>query len=148
MARIVCKACGAKNPLKASVCAECGAHLRDERARPAQGAEGKGAPLLFGLLDLVPGLVRARTLVWVLVMLVVAAAVGAVALWFLQENLLPATLLVGVLAMVFYCTAVIWVLYGYVCVPSEAVVEFDGLRWLLLVALTLVPIGLLMILSG
>ncbi len=149
MARKVCPACGAANDLKARTCAECGASLRKRRRPPPRAArsDGRGG-LAYGLLDLVPGLTRPAVLAWTALMLCGAAGMGFLGLKCLEFNLLPATLLAGLVAMVLYCTALTWLLYGYVCVPSEAVVEFDGRRWLLLIALTVLPIAILAGLPG
>ncbi len=149
MARRACPACGAANDLKASTCAECGASLRKRHRPPARAArrDGRGG-LAYGLLDLVPGLTRPVVLVWTALVLAAAAGVGYLAVRCLEYNLLPATLLAGLLAMVLYCTALTWLLYGYVCVPSEAVVEFDGRKWLLMIALTVLPIAVVASLPG
>lgn len=150
MGRKVCGTCGARNELNATRCAECGASLKRKRKPPAKATRKKAAEggILLRVLDLVPGLVRTRTLIAMAGMMALAAGLGVLALAFLQYNALPATLLIGMLAMLCYCTAVIWMLYGYVCLPSEAIIEFDAARWLLLIALTVVPIAVVAALPG
>ncbi len=151
MARKMCPACGASNEMKARTCTACGATLRKRHRGPAHARTartGERRGLLYGLLDLLPGLTHPKVLAWGAVMMVFAVGFGFLALKCLTLNLLPATLLAGVLAMVFYCTVLTWLLYGYVCVPSEAVVEFDGRQWLLMIGLTVLPIAVIAGLPG
>ncbi len=152
MARKLCPACGAANEMKAKTCTACGAALRKRRpgrARSKRAARtAKRGGIVYGFLDLLPGLTHPKVLAWTAVMLAFAGGTGLFAIHCLTLNLLPATLLIGLLAMVFYCTALTWLLYGYVCVPSEAVVEFDGRQWLLMIALTVLPIAVIASLPG
>jgi ribosomal protein L40E len=138
MARRVCGACGAKNDLGAVVCSKCGAALKKKRKpplRPVRKAGQGGA--LYTLLDLFPGVTRAPAAIGTAVGLVATAA-----LVYLTLRPLPTTFLTGLLALVCYVTSLTWLLYGYVVVPWEAVVVFDGRKWLALIALTVVPVAI------
>jgi hypothetical protein len=55
--------------------------------------------------------------------------------------LTAAAIVAGIAALIFYCTGIMWLLYGYVCAPMEALLAFDGKRWLILVLLALVPVA-------
>lgn len=148
MGRRVCGACGAKNELSAVVCSKCGAALKRKRKPPLRPTRkaGQGGGALYVLLDLLPGLMRLRVIVSTAVVMAAAGALGYVAVRVLQSDLVLRTLLAGLvtglLALMCYCTALTWLLYGYVVVPTEAVVAFDGRKWLALIALTVVPIAI------
>jgi len=44
--------------------------------------------------------------------------------------------------MVIYWSAVAWLIYGYVCLPSEALAEFDSRQWSVMLLLGLAPVAL------
>jgi hypothetical protein len=149
MARKVCGACGARNELNAAVCSECGAALAGSRRPPrrADRADGKGGPG-NALLDLFPGFTSGRTMVWAGIMLLAALSLGLHAYSYMRLHVAPAAIVAGIAAMAFYCTGMMWMLYGYVCVPLEAAVEFNGRRWLALIVLALVPVVAVLALAG
>ena len=146
MGRRMCGACGARNDLSEVVCVKCGATLKRKRRPPLRAARKGGAP--GGFLDLFPGLTRASVAACAASALVVAGGLGYLTMRLLQHDAIPPTLLTGLFAMAFYCTGLTWLLYGYVCVPTQAVVEFDGRRWLALLGLSLLPVIALASLPG
>ncbi len=143
MARKVCPVCGTANELKAERCAECGEALR-RGGRPPRRSDRAGAKGGFanGFLDLFPGFTSGRTMVWAGIMLLVAIDLGLHAYGFVGGlRTAPAAIVAGVLALAAYCTGVMWLLYGYVCVPMEALLAFDTRRWLVLIGLALLPVA-------
>ncbi len=142
MARKVCLNCGTANELKATRCADCGEPLKRGVRPPRRSdrADGKGG-FRNAMLDLFPGLTSGRTTVWAGVMLLLALDLGLHAQGFVGGLMTaPVAIVAEVLALLAYCTGVMWLLYGYVCLPMEAVLAFDARRWLVLVGLALVPI--------
>ncbi len=147
MARKVCPVCGTANELKATRCAECGEPLRKGGRPPRRSdrADGRGG-FASALLDLFPGFTSGRTTVWAGVMLLVAIVVALHGYGYMRQHVAPAAIVAGIVALAFYCTGLLWLLYGYVCVPLEAVVSFDGKRWLALIGLALLPVVLVALL--
>jgi hypothetical protein len=143
MPRRVCGACGTRNGLSEVFCTRCGAALK-RKHRPPLRLAGKGG----AFLQLFPGLTQASVAACAAAALVLAGGLGYLTVHLLQADAVPPSILTGVLAMVFYCTGLTWLLYGYVCVPTQAVVEFDGRRWLVVLGLSLAPIVILAGLVG
>jgi hypothetical protein len=155
MARKVCPNCGAANELKAVRCSECGASLTARRRPPLRSDRPRGeAGVLGDLLDLFPGFTSGRTMVWVGVVFLVAIYLGLHSYGYMRQHVHATSALVqtsvplsapaivaGIAALIFYCTGIMWLLYGYVCLPMEALLAFDGKRWLVLVLLALVPVA-------
>ncbi len=48
---------------------------------------------------------------------------------------------IAAFGLVVYWTAWTWVFFGDTCFPSEALAEFDGTRWMLMVLVTVTPIA-------
>ena len=143
MSRRVCGACGAKNDLSAVVCSKCGAAMKKKRRpplRPTRKAGQGGA--FYTLLDLFPGLTRTRVAAWAAAALVVAGVMAYLTVKLLAADSEPPSLLTGLFGLVCYLTALTWLLYGYVVVPWDAFVTFDGRKWLVLLGLGVVPIAI------
>jgi hypothetical protein len=100
-------------------------------------------PLLW-LLELFPGLIRPRVLLMSIVTLVLAAFVMGLATMVFMMGAVFSGFFIGAAAVVMYWSAMAWLLYGYVCMPAEALAEFDSTRWLVFVILTVAPIGALL----
>jgi len=113
--------------------------------RRSDRADGRGG-FASALLDLFPGFTSGRTTVWAGVMLLVAIVVALHGYGYMRQHVAPAAIVAGIVALAFYCTGLLWLLYGYVCVPLEAVVSFDGKRWLALIGLALLPVVLVALL--
>ena len=141
MARKVCPVCGTANEMAAARCVECGEALgrRGRPRRRSDRADG-GRGIVSRFLDLFPGFTSGRTTLWSGAMLLLAIDLGLHAYSYVRLHVAPAAIVVGILAMGFYCTGLMWLLYGYVCVPLEAAVEFDARRWLVLIGLALAPV--------
>ena len=133
-------------------CGKCGIVL-DQEPLPEPGPEADfeedeeriGGATAAGLwfLDLLPGIASAKVLVCSIITFVLAL----IALW-----LAAAMLVNGVWITMFFCgaggiilywTAWSWLLVGDVCVPVEAMAEFQGKHWTMLIMVTVIPIGLL-----
>jgi len=49
-------------------------------------------------------------------------------------------ILIAGFAMVIYCTAVVWMIYGYLAMPAEALADFDAKRWVAFLLLGSAPV--------
>lgn len=144
MGRTVCGACGAKNERSAVVCAKCGAAVKRKRKPPLRPTRrpGQSGGALFVVLDLLPGLMRLRVVVSAVAVLAAAGVLAYLTVTLMPSRLMPATLVTGLLGLACCFTALTWLLYGYVVMPTEAVVEFDGRKWLVLIALTVITVAI------
>ena len=144
MPTVNCPRCGAACDLGEASCPSCGGYLGVARrmGQPQAPPEPEGAPPLGPLLwflELFPGLVQPKVLVMCLLAFPVAAGVGWLGLFLVAVGGVFAGMAIGAFALVIYWTAVAWLLYGEVCMPAEALCEFDGTRWLVYLLLAFAP---------
>jgi hypothetical protein len=140
MAGKVCGKCDSPNMSTARFCARCGAPLAG--APSAQGEEAPpGAPLrvLMWFLELFPGLVRPSVVIPFVLAMPLAAGLGYLGFFLLSMGGLFGGVAIAAFGLVVYWAAWTWMIYGYVCMPAEALAEFDGKRWLLFVLASVVP---------
>jgi hypothetical protein len=128
--------------------------LRSARLTPRQELEEEGpgilAPLLW-FLELFPGLVRPSVLVMSILMVPIAGFVSWLGFFLLTLGGLIAGFMIAGFGLVIYWTALSWIIYGYICLPSEALAEFEGAQWTVFLLLGFAPIVggfLLMGMSG
>ncbi|MDP6107288.1 MAG: hypothetical protein QGI33_02490 [Candidatus Brocadiia bacterium] len=136
-------------------CGRCGAPLdkkpplRSPAPRaPAEESLGTGMRMLLWLLELVPGVISPTVIVCSILTLGMSGGCFCTALMLLQFHLIFATFAAGAGGVLLYWTALCWMLYGHVCAPVEAMAEFQSKHWMVLVGMTVAPIGLLFWLAG
>ncbi|MGD2173982.1 MAG: zinc ribbon domain-containing protein [Candidatus Brocadiaceae bacterium] len=142
MSALNCPKCGASGKPGENFCRRCGAPLEREE-------EGPGIPApLYWFLNLFPGLVRPSVLVMSILAMGIAVPVGWLGMFlFLLGAVFSGVAVLG-FALLMYGTGWVWLLYGYICLPSEALAEFDGTRWTVFMLLVLAPICVLFALAG
>jgi hypothetical protein len=119
------------------------------RDRSEQEEEGPGMPLwLFWFLDLFPGLIRPLVLIMSLLMLPVAVVVCWLGFFILTLGAIFAGFATAGFGLIIYWSALAWIIYGYICLPSEALAEFDSRKWTAFLLLALAPVGLGLFLIG
>lgn len=141
VAEVTCSRCGARCDAGEPRCPSCGGYLGARPPRPrlnAPAEEARRGPF-FWFLDLFPGLVRPRVLIMSLVALPVAAGLVGLGLALFSIGGVFAGMAVAAFGMVTYWAAVAWLIYGYVCLPGEALSEFDGTRWMVFALLASAP---------
>lgn len=149
-----CPGCGAESRRRAKFCARCGADLQvaARTRQPLQPEEEDESPRALGaliwFLNLCPGLIRPKVVIMSAVSILLALFVGYVAMVVLMAGGMIAGMCIGGFALVIYWAAVSWVLYGYICMPAEALAEFDGKKWLILIMVTVAPIAAVFALAG
>jgi len=142
-----CPACGAPVGEGAQFCAQCGADLRAGMAGGSsfrvEEERGPAAPLraLLWMLEIFPGLFSPKCLICSLLTLIGAALVVGLAVFIIALGAVISGLFIAGFGMVMYWSAVSWILYGYVTLPSEAMAEFDGKKWTVFLLATFLPIA-------
>lgn len=138
-----CAKCGVVNVSSARFCTRCGAALPSvPEPEPFEEQEpGVLWRMLEWFLEFFPGLVRPKVLIMSVGALMVAGAVGYLALFLLGFGALISAMAIGGFAVVIYWTAWCWMMYGYLCMPAEAMVEFDGKKWTMLLLATAAPVA-------
>jgi len=144
-----CPRCGARGKRAHNFCIACGTRLPSAEPapperEPQEGVEQPGGALraLYWFLDLFPGLLRPTVIVASLLAFVAAAIIGAFCFTWAVFGLLMEAIFVGAFAVVAYWAGITWILCGYVCLPAEALAEFDGRKWTILFVLTVLPLAL------
>ena len=148
MPAVTCPRCGAECDVGEALCPSCGRYLgvRRSAAQPMAPSEPEPevpaglAPVLW-LLELFPGLVRPKVLVMALAALPVAAGLLWLALLLVGYGGIFAGMAIGGFAVVVYWTAVAWLLYGEICMPAEALAEFDGTKWMVFLLAAFAPMS-------
>jgi hypothetical protein len=97
--------------------------------------------LLYGFLDTFPGLVRPVVLVMFLISLPVAAGIVWLGFTLIAFGGIISGFAIAGFGMVVYWAGLSWLIYGYVCLPSEAMAEFDARRWSVMLVLGLGPVA-------
>ena len=145
MAGKVCAKCGSPNMTSARFCARCGAKLRVEPApKPVGRQEERPAALLllgYFLVGLFPGLLRPKVIICSAIVLVLAAAVAGLGLFLIGLGALLTGGWIAACGLILYWSAVAWMLYGEVCLLSEALAEFGPPQWLAMLVSSLVPMA-------
>ena len=143
-----CLKCRILADTAARFCGHCGSDLPLSDVEEAEFEEDEeklptGTIVLYWFLDTFPGLLRPV----VIIMSVLALALAGAGLWLTLFLFTMGAMIsafgIGAGAVIIYWTAWSWLLYGRVCVPAEAMAEFDGRKWFVFVLATVVPIGTL-----
>jgi hypothetical protein len=93
-------------------------------------------------------LFRPKVLVAGLLMTVLALGIGVLALVAAVFGAVLSAMFIGGLAVLCYWTALAWIFTGDICMPSEALADFNGTQWMLFVALTGLVIGICLAFLG
>ena len=132
-------------------CGECGAELKAAARRGSSDGKEKDyprepGPTVMWLLDLIPGVTRPGTLICAILALALSLAGLWLAVFIFQLGAMISAFAIGGGAVIIYWAAVCWILYGYVCVPAEAMAEFQGKHWMAFFLATAVPGSLFLLL--
>ncbi len=137
----VCPKCGAECAESYRFCGRCG--------KPLKGAiveEERGPGLLdalFWFLNILPGLMRPSVIIVSLLVMALSVPVGYLGvILFLMGGVIAAVMVLG-FALMMWGTGWLWLLYGYLCLPSEALADLEGYKWTIWILLVLAPITLL-----
>jgi hypothetical protein len=143
MAGKACPKCGSPNMTAATFCARCGARLAAAEA-PGPGWREKGTGLLLAPLErflaVFPGLASPSVIVASTFVLALAGGLGWLSYFLLRLGDIFFGPVIGVFAMITYWAAWSWVLHGEVCMLTDALVELDGRKWLVMALLTAAPL--------
>lgn len=143
MAGKVCPKCGSANMTSARFCARCGARLVAAEP-PAPGWQERGTGLFLApferFLAVFPGLASPKVVIASTFVLALAAGLGWLSYFLLRLGDIFFGPAIGVFAIITYWAAWSWVLNGEVCMLTDALVEFDGRKWLVMVLLTAAPL--------
>jgi hypothetical protein len=134
-----CPECGARCAQNHAFCTQCGAPLDAEDDGDTVGG------LLYAFLDFFPGLVRPVVLVCSGLVLLLSIVVAWLGLLVFSLGAVFAGLSMIGFGLMMYTTAFIWVMYGYVCLPAEALTEFDGAKWMVVFLIAIAPVVYLFI---
>jgi hypothetical protein len=142
MTNAPCPHCGERCAAGDSYCTQCGARLPVEDDGNGLRLRAYLVAAAYWFLDLAPGLVRPVVLIMSAIAILIAAAIGGLALYMGVLGAVISACLIGGFGMLIYWTALSWVLYGDVVMPSEALSEFRAKHWWALVMLTLTPLAI------
>lgn len=150
-----CPRCHTLGTTADTFCANCGTELdqaptaapapepEPEEEIPDHGGPGTGTRLGLIFLDLFPGVINFK----VVVCSIIAMAFCLVALWvamfLFTMGAMFTAFICGAGAIMVYWTVLGWLMTGDVMVPVEAMAEFQGKHWTVLIMATTIPIGLL-----
>jgi len=142
MSEHVCGKCGSPNMSTSRFCARCGAPLTAVR-REREGEERPSflVAALLWFLNLCPGLARPKVAILFGLAMPLAAGLGYLGYFLLSLGGIFGGPAIAAFGLVVYWTAWTWVFFGDTCFPSEALAEFDGTRWMLMVLVTVTPIA-------
>ena len=119
---------------------------------PEQTEEEESPGILLGILywlgEYFPGFFRVGVLIASVVLVVLAIGTGILALAVGVFGAFIAAMFIGGFALLMYWTALAWLLTGEICMPVDALVDFNTTQWMLFVGLTVVPIGICMAFLG
>lgn len=96
---------------------------------------------VYWLGEYFPGLFRLRVPIASLMLTVIALGIGFVLLIAAVFGAVMGAMFIGGLALLLYWTALGWILCGEICMPAEALADFNGTQWMLFVGLTALAIG-------
>jgi hypothetical protein len=153
----MCPHCGEEAEVGAKFCARCGKSLRMPPQRdttpvePVPLADEEPETLLWRIgiwfFEIFPGVARPAVISMSLLALVVGGIVAGLGAMMLGFGAIFFAILAGAVALICYWTALSWLMYGYVCLLPEAMSEFDGRHWLVLMLATFGPLGLVFALT-
>jgi hypothetical protein len=155
MSEVTCPRCGSKCDLGQARCPRCGGYLGARRRAPVPavppepeaGVPAALRPVLW-LLELFPGFVRPKVVVLSVVALPVAAGLVLLGVAVFSLGAVFSGMAIAAFGMVIYWTAVAWLMHGEVCMPAEALAEFDGTKWMIFLLLGFAPLSALFIYAG
>ncbi len=140
-----CQNCGSLWGDDSRFCGDCGTPLRSAAPRREVAGAGVPAPLLW-LMDLCPGAFKPLVLIASLAAIAFALMALWLAVFILQMGAMISAFAIGGAGVMVYWTALGWLLYGYICVPVEAMCEFQSKHWMALVMASVVPAALFLML--
>ena len=149
MAELKCRHCGATCDAGEPRCPSCGGYLGARPPTPLPVAPSEPeepeipaglAPVLW-LLEMFPGLVSPKVLVMSIAALPLAAGLLWLALLLVGFGAILPGMAIGAFALVVYWTAVAWLLHGELCMPADAVAEFDGTKWMVFLLIAFAPMS-------
>ncbi|MFP4026467.1 MAG: zinc-ribbon domain-containing protein [Candidatus Brocadiia bacterium] len=141
-----CPKCGEVYPDSASFCKRCGAELEEDggvfRTEPDEEEETialwqRGLIYFF---ELFPGLARPTVILAAAATFVLAAVAISLGFFLLTLHVIFASFAIGAGGVMLYWTALSWLLYGYICLPVEAMSEFEGKHWTVLFLASILPV--------
>lgn len=137
MSIVRCPQCGNKCEDTHRFCGRCGASLVPEE-------EGFGllGPLLW-FLNIFPGLARPLVLIVSVLAIALSTVVAGVGVWVTLLGAVISGVFILGFALLMWGTGWVWLLYGYLCFPSEALADLEGYKWTIWILLVLAPIALL-----
>jgi len=143
MSRVRCPKCGSYCEDTDRFCGKCGASLT-----PQVEEEGPGLLRpIYWFLNIFPGLVRPWVVIFSLVVIALSAVVGGLGARVTALGALISGVFILGFALLMWGTGWVWLLYGYLCFPSEALAELEGYKWMIWILLVLAPIVLLFALA-
>jgi len=143
-----CWRCRTNYPPETVVCVRCGVNLvtGEEIAQPeAEAPPLTGMEKVHALIaDLMPGLLRPR--VWVPVILLCVVALGVLGLGWLMFTWGAALTAIAIMAagFIIYAQAMVWLMTGQFWFMTSALAEFQSQHWPIFFLLTFGPGALLL----
>jgi hypothetical protein len=128
-----CPLCGVDNKPTARFCGTCGSSLPkepepdDDRPRSLPARLAIGCVALF--CECFPGLFSPLVVAMSLLLVVVGVALIVMAGALFAMGGMFAAFMVGALGVMAYWTACVWVIAGYLCMPSEGLADIQGVQW-------------------
>lgn len=148
MPAMTCPRCGVECDAGEPRCLSCGGYLGARRRpsvveQPPEPEPEVSGAMGFALrfLEMFPGFVQPKVLALSLAALPVAAGLLYLALVMAGFGALFTAIAIGAFAAVVYWTALAWMLHGELCMPSEALAEFDGTKWMVFLLLAFAPVS-------
>jgi hypothetical protein len=148
-----CSKCGAECEAGLPNCPECGGYLGRRRREPVyvpppepepEDTFGLPGPL-YWFLDLFPGLVSPKVVIMAIASTVLGGLIMLLAFILFTFGAMIAPFMIGGFGLICYWAAIAWLLNGYVCMPTDAMVDFDGRKWTAFWVLAMLPLSLLLL---
>jgi len=153
-----CPFCGEKCKPEDKFCVHCGSRLGAPSMGPREPilpqeteeeeSHGTLRGILYWLGEYFPGLFRPGVLIGSVVLVVLAIGVGILAVVACLFGVLISGMFIGGFALILYWTALAWLLTGDICMPVDALTDFNGTQWTLFVVMTVLPIGVCLAFLG
>lgn len=127
-------------------CQRCGRPLGEEcRLTPRDSGTDSGpGPALIAFLwfmDIFPGLASLKVIISSLLAFAISGVGFALGMWLFTFGAVLTAFGTGGGAMILYWAAWSWVLYGDVAPPTEALAELQSRHWMVLMFVTVLPMG-------
>jgi hypothetical protein len=131
---VVCVNCGfnAATGERVSTSTESGEREDERPAAPLRA-------FLF-VANLLPGLFRIKVLILSVVVGVAGWGVLGLALFFMQLGTWISAFAIGAVGVIIYAQAIAWLVDGELSLLSNALTEFDGIRWAIFFTLLAAPL--------